>query len=65
MSFQETSSILILISIHNTGIGLWTTICLAFADVFGCSYKSYKRKASDLMDLVASDQEEQVGPTRL
>ena len=58
MSSQETSSILI--SAHNTGIGLWTTICLAFADVFGCSYKNYERQANDLAGLVASDQEEQM-----
>ena len=39
----------ILTSSANTGIGLWTSICVAFASIMGCESKNYKRKQKRIL----------------
>lgn len=34
----------------NTGIGLWTSICVAFSSIFGCVSKNYKKKQQKVLD---------------
>ena len=36
----------------NVGVGLWTSICLAFAKVFGVESKNFSKKLNIVMDLL-------------
>lgn len=40
----------VLTASSNTGIGLWTTICVAFSSIFGCVSKNYKKKQDKVLD---------------
>lgn len=55
----------ILTSSANTGIGLWTSICVAFAGILGCESKNYKRKQQRILKKANKElykQLEELGP---
>ena len=49
---SEKSKTIILTASENCGIGLWTSICVGFANVFGVESLNYKRKAELVIDRV-------------
>ena len=44
----------------NTGIGLWTMICVGFSAIFGCQSYSYKRKQEKILGFANDDLESQL-----
>lgn len=52
--------ILILTSTRNAGIGLWTSICLAFANVFGRPCERYNKKVRSVTYLIKGELERQM-----
>ena len=60
MNPKETPSTIILTSTRNTGIGLWTSICLSFANAFGRSCERYNQKARSVIYLIKKELEKQM-----
>ena len=44
----------------NTGIGLWTMICVGFSQIFGCQSKSLKRKQEKILNFANEDLDDQL-----
>ena len=53
----------ILVASSNTGIGLWTSICVAFCQIFGKESKNYKRKQEKILDAANADLRNQLKET--
>lgn len=50
----------ILTSSANTGIGLWTCICVMFSQIFGLQSNSYKYKQEKILDFANKELKEQL-----
>ena len=51
---------IILTASANRGIGLWTSICVAFGNFFGVGSYNYDNKVQDLLDDIKEDLLEQM-----
>lgn len=51
---------IVLTASANVGIGLWTSICVAFTNIFGIESKNFSKKMQRVMDKVKKDLEEQM-----
>ena len=56
---MENKSIVLTAS-ANVGIGLWTSICVFFANIFGIESENYSKKLQYVMDKVKKDLEEEM-----
>ena len=50
----------IILASANTGIGLWTTICVSFCKIFGTESKSYKSKQTKVLKRARERLNEQI-----
>lgn len=57
---EEKKKTIILYSTYCTGVGLWTSICMMFARIFGCACNSYSRKCVEAMDLLRRELIDQI-----
>ena len=55
-----TKDLIILTASSNTGIGLWTSICVGCAAIFGVQSKKYKFKMNKILNEIKSDLESQM-----
>lgn len=54
------NKVIIITASANVGIGLWTSICVVFANIFGIESKNFSKKMQRVMDKVKKDLEEQM-----
>ena len=54
------SSIITLTSSYNKGLALWTAICVAFSDIFGCHSKMYDKKVKSVTIKIKKDLKSQM-----
>ena len=57
---HQNSNQIILYSSANTGVGLWTSICIVFASIFGVESKNYKKKMNKVIEAIKLDLHKQM-----
>ena len=56
---MEEKNYIVLTASANTGIGLWTSICVSFASIFGCPSSNLQRKQKRVAQSLKSQIEKQ------
>ena len=49
-----------LTSSYNRGLGLWTSLCVGFSNIFGCHCKAYDKKVKSIASKIKKDLESQM-----
>lgn len=57
---KKDKDVILLTASSNTGVGLWTSICVSFARVFGVQSENFKRKQEKVIDNIRYDLERQM-----
>ncbi len=57
---MEDKNVVLLSASANTGIGLWTSICVCFAHIFGCESQNFKKKQNKIIGKIKEDLKRQM-----
>ncbi len=56
----DPAPIITLTSSYNRGLGLWTSLCVGFSNIFGCHCRAYDKKVKSIADKIKKDLESQM-----